>query len=437
MGIFNMSANEGGMLAKRRAIEALRNGVPNSDAVRQLGCKQQAIEDRFRETLAGIGESGHEHGMLVSGDFGVGKSHLLAYLEHIALEQGFVCSRVAVSKETPLFDLNKILTAAVDGAKVPGRTGRLIEELELAEKRKTEAFGDFFGWVARSAYQGSLHGIFQASLVAYIESRDPELKSSIEAFWAGDRILASRIKAGLREIGKREYTGFRTPRVAEIPPQRLRFLVEMIRGAGYPGWVVLLDEIELVASYAILQRGRSYAELARWLRIADNPGLVTVATVTPDFATRVISTHGKQDCDNVPPRLRARPRLESIADSAVEGMDQLTSQCMPLQTPNDGEVHTAIETLRKLYSEAYGWDAPDHRPMAGGVSAQNRMRYKVRAAINEWDLKRLFPDSRPEIQSDEYQVSYEEQPDHDPEAQAGDWADDTPAVFRSPGASDG
>lgn len=437
MGIFNMLANEDGMLAKRRAIEALRNGVPNSDAVRQLGCNQRAIEDRFRETLVGTDGSANDCGMLVSGDFGVGKSHLLAYLEHIALEQGFVCSRVAVSKETPLYDLNKILTSAVDSATVPGRTGRLIEELELAEKRQTEAFGDFFGWVASSAYQGSLHGIFQASLVAYIESRDPELKASIEAFWAGDRILASRIKAGLREIGKREYAGFRAPKAAELPPQRLRFLVEMIRGAGYSGWVVLLDEIELVASYAILQRGRSYAELARWLGIADNPGLVTVATVTPDFATRVISAHGKQDCDNVPPRLRARPRYESIADSAVAGMDQLTSQCMALQTPSDGEVHTAIETLRKLYSEAYGWDAPDHRPMAGGVSAQNRMRYKVRAAINEWDLKRLFPDSRPEIQSEEYQVSYEEQPDLDPEAEAGDWAGDTSAISKSPEASDG
>ena len=254
-----MPANEDGTLAKRRAIEALRNGVPNGDAVRQLGCKQQAIEDRFRELLAdvaaGVEFPAHREGMLVSGDFGVGKSHLLAYLEHIALEEGFVCSRVAVSKETPLFDLSKVLKAAVDCAKVPGRAGRLIEELELSAKRDTEAFRRFFGWAASSSFGQSLHGVFQASLVAYVESKDPELKSGIEGFWAGDRIRVSLIKAGLREIGKREYTGFRAPRLTEIPPQRLRFLVEMIKGAGYGGWVILLDEIELVASYSILQRG--------------------------------------------------------------------------------------------------------------------------------------------------------------------------------------
>ena len=43
-------------------------------------------------------------------------------------------------------------------------------------------------------------------------------------------------------------------------------------------------------------------------------------------------------------------------------------------------------------------NAPRHRPASGGASAQRRMRYSVRAAINEWDIKRLYPDSRPQIE---------------------------------------
>ena len=53
-------------------------------------------------------------GMLVAGDFGTGKSHLLGYLESQALAQNFVCSRVVVSKETPLFDMDKMYKAAVE-----------------------------------------------------------------------------------------------------------------------------------------------------------------------------------------------------------------------------------------------------------------------------------------------------------------------------------
>ena len=35
----------------RRAIEALRAGVPSRDAVQALGCEQLAIEEQFRAQL--------------------------------------------------------------------------------------------------------------------------------------------------------------------------------------------------------------------------------------------------------------------------------------------------------------------------------------------------------------------------------------------------
>lgn len=36
----------------RRALEALRNGVPNRDAVTALGCNQPEVERRFDAQLA-------------------------------------------------------------------------------------------------------------------------------------------------------------------------------------------------------------------------------------------------------------------------------------------------------------------------------------------------------------------------------------------------
>ena len=41
----------GGYVEQRRAIEALRAGVPNRDAVRVLGCDQPRIEERFKKQL--------------------------------------------------------------------------------------------------------------------------------------------------------------------------------------------------------------------------------------------------------------------------------------------------------------------------------------------------------------------------------------------------
>src|SRR5262245_32285490 len=110
-------------IAARRAIEALRAGVPNRDAVLALGCEQPVIEERFREQLQTARESVkagvQTPGLLIAGDFGTGKSHLLEYLQHIALEERFVCSKVVISKETPLYDPTKFYRSAIRSAVVP------------------------------------------------------------------------------------------------------------------------------------------------------------------------------------------------------------------------------------------------------------------------------------------------------------------------------
>src|SRR5579862_1166358 len=74
-------------LQARRAIEALRAGVPNHEAVKALGITAPAIEDRFVELLSQIQQAGAEPvnpaGFLVAGEFGSGKSHLLEYCRRL------------------------------------------------------------------------------------------------------------------------------------------------------------------------------------------------------------------------------------------------------------------------------------------------------------------------------------------------------------------
>ena len=117
---------------RRRALEALRAGVPNRDAVMVLGSMQQGVDDRFTELLAavdGLPDGAAPGGMLVGGGFGSGKSHALEHLSHMALSEGFVVSKVVVSKETPLHDPTKMYRAAIEAAKVPGRPGSAIDEI--------------------------------------------------------------------------------------------------------------------------------------------------------------------------------------------------------------------------------------------------------------------------------------------------------------------
>ena len=406
-------AEENHTLTSRQALEALRNGVPNSEAVKILGCNQPSAVSQFEDMLTRAADRDDPPpgalGMLVSGDFGSGKSHLLTHLERQALSRGFVCSKVAISKETPLYDLGKVFKSAVDNGQMPDRSGRLIEELGQALNPNSQEYDVFFHWVDDTRSNG-LSQIFPASLLVHKRSIDLELNSEIEYFWAGDRIKVSRIKDGLRQIGQMQNYPFYAPKAAELPPQRLRFVTELVKAAGYKGWVVLLDEIELVGSYSILQRGRSYAELSRWLGQAVDepyPGLVVVGTVTVDFVPAIISPEGeKKDRYYVPARLETR--YGDIVARAETGMCLLERECTPLNPPTDVEVRETVEKLREIYSAAYDWDAPPLQEAPAGAAHQNRMRYKVRASINKWDLLRLYPDSRPETEGDEFRHKYEE-----------------------------
>ena len=433
--MLNQSEN-GRMINARLALEALRNGVPNREAVKILGCNQTNAVKRFEEMLRdsadGASLSRNALGMLVSGDFGTGKSHLLAHLEHLALSRGFVCSTVAISKETPLYDLAKVFKSAMDNGRLPDHKGRLMEELGQALKPDSQAYADFFKW-ANGTETNLLHQIFPASLLVHERSNDLALNSEIENFWAGDKIYVSRVKQGLREIGQFKSYSFRAPRVRDLPPQRLRYMIELIRAAGYKGWVVMLDEIELMGQFSRLQRGRSYAELSRWMgRAADQqyPGLVVVGTVSDDFAREIISIGGsKKDRDYVEDNLKARFDV-NIASHARTGMDLLEKSCTSLIPPSDDDFRGTMEKLRSIYAAAYDWETPALPLPERGAGAQNRMRYIVRAAINEWDLRRLYPDHNPETEMQEYNPSYDENPDLERESK--DDIGDSPSMLPPP-----
>jgi hypothetical protein len=113
----------GELVAQRRAVEALRSGVPSWDAVAALGSGQPEAEDRFTALLEQAGEQGRPaasaQGLLLGGGFGAGKSHLLTHLGHLAMSSGFVVSTVVISKETPLHDPVKVFRAAIDPHMTP------------------------------------------------------------------------------------------------------------------------------------------------------------------------------------------------------------------------------------------------------------------------------------------------------------------------------
>jgi hypothetical protein len=402
------------MVTGRRAIEALRNGVPNSDAVRFLGTHQPMVEERFErllDQLTADAEPGRQApGILVSGGFGSGKSHVLEYLDHLARARDFVVSHVVVSKETPLYDPARLFRSAVESAIVPGRHGVAIQEIALSLHEDSQTYADFTRWA--NELGSALAPIFPATLLLHERlNNDPELVEQIRSFWAGDPLPVSVVRRALRQIGEAAAFSVKSVPGRYLSEQRFRFVSGLIHAAGYAGWVLLLDEVELIGRYSLLQRGRSYAQLARWLGHVDGaaiPGLAAVAAITDDFALNVLDE--KHDRDYVGARFRDRGSEEDLltAARAETGMRLIIAEAIRLDPPTDGTLRLTYERIRAVHAVAYAWDPPEIE--VGEVALSRRMRSHVRRWIHEWDLARLYPGTRTQTQEQEFTLSYGEDP---------------------------
>jgi hypothetical protein len=210
----------------RRAIEALRAGVPNRDAVKVLGCNQPDIEQRFRAYLLTQVSESEEYkpqSLLVQGDFGSGKSHLLEFLMLLALQQNFVCSRIVISKETPLFDPVKMFKTAVKNAVVPDKRGDALTEIATRLDTHSVQYKDFY--IRLNQQETDMDQRFAATLFLYERMPyEPGLSNRLIRFWSGEKIGASEIKKYLRAC--REPVSFKMSSVPQrdLALQRFRFV---------------------------------------------------------------------------------------------------------------------------------------------------------------------------------------------------------------------
>jgi hypothetical protein len=371
-------------LVLRTAFEALRAGVPNRAAVLLLGSVEDALEDRFEAGLSRVWEQAATPGLLFAGGFGAGKSHLLGFLREVALRRNFVVSTVSISKETPLSSPLAVFAAALRTTIVPGHADDAMT-VALAElQRRPGAVQDLELLV--STPDARLSPIFAAMLHLLSRQLAPELLRRMEIFLAGGKLPGPMLRQALAQAGARGTFDLARITEASLALQRERFAPLLFRAAGFAGWCVLLDEVELIGRYAPLQRARAYAELARWLGLGDAarlPGLFVAGAITDDFASEVIN--GRQDDEKLPDKLRLKG-LPAQADLALAAMRAIETAPV-LHKPAEADLLRHAETLRRGYAKAYGWATP--LPEIGERRANRTMRHHIRGWITQWDVLRL------------------------------------------------
>ena len=157
-----------------------------------------------------------------------------------------------------------------------------------------------------------------ASLHLYersVELADDELLARVIDWWAGEKLAPTDVKAGLRKLRAQQAFDVKAVKAADLIPHRIALVANVIKAVGFSGWLILLDEVELIGRYSRLQRAKSYAELARWFGSGTGaaPSLACIATVTGDFTAKVLDggSDGLDDRQRVPEFLRGRNKTGS------------------------------------------------------------------------------------------------------------------------------
>ena len=149
--------------------------------------------------------------------------------------------------------------------------------------------------------------------------------------------------------------------------------------------------------------------------------------VAEDMAgvNRIILDKAVSDVELIPKRLRQKATADAdvLAAAAEVGMRIIEREQIALQPPDRDTLDRIYARLKALHGEAHGWDPPDVEGLERLPS--NRMRQYVRAWINEWDLRRLDPEFRPDTVVSELALDYREDAALDDDV-PGDGGDDAP-----------
>lgn len=318
-------------IAARSAIEALRAGVPNRAAIQLLGSDEDALRQDFLGRLGRCEPALHDgrqvEGMILEGAFGAGKSHQLGYFEELARQQNFVVSQVPISKETPLFDPARLFAAAVRSAVVPNAIDDVMTAVMTSLSSNSDSYDALEYWTTAEVQKARLSPLF-AALLHLIPRSGPDEHARMARFFGGGKLGVTVAKGWLRVVGASKLFDLKAGRESDLALQRIRFAPRLLRAAGYSGWCVLLDEVELIGRYSPLQRGRSYAELVGWLGLDDErwfPGIVAVAAVSDDIHDFL---NQKRDGELIPPRLEERglARQSAMAKKGIEWLERHQSR---------------------------------------------------------------------------------------------------------------
>lgn len=283
---------------RQEIVDALRRGTVPANGLDQLAVGL----DRFRgaldeelDTVAGGGSVVKA----VRGEYGTGKTFFARHLSEAALRRGFAAAEVQISEtETPLHKLETVyrrITESLRTASVPPSAFRAVLDSWLFTLEDDALSADpSLDPSNVEALDAAVTKLLDERLAA-VSAKTPAFAQALRGYRAatasGDAAIADGLAAWL---GGQPHVAAAAKRAAGIKGDLDHFgamaflqgLLLVLRDAGHPGLLVVLDEVETLQRMRADVRDKALNALRQLMDEIDAgrfPGLYLVLTGTPAF----------------------------------------------------------------------------------------------------------------------------------------------------------
>ena len=359
----------------RHIIEALRSGIPSRAVGQDFSEARPRIMKEISDRLDQVCDQGKSNGMIISGKYGEGKTHLLNTVFNLAHSNSMVVSYLSLSKETPMDKLYLVYQKIIRNTYLPmRRQPGFMHELEKVSANSPIA-NEMLLYAAKQLETDKLYYLFRS----YLNTEDSDEKFLLQADLEGDFIANAPLKKIYRRIFNQPVkynTNFTKTRHCG---DYFSFMSHLFLQMGYHGWVILIDETELMGRLGKKARLNAYRNMAQFLLPEKCPeSAFTIFALSASYTEDVIE--GKHEYENLEAIYpNEQEPIKTVLDLLVRA-----PQLLPLTKE---EVNEVLCKIQDFHGKAYGW-TPNLSVASLAESTQAGgylLRTKIRAAIEFLD----------------------------------------------------
>ena len=362
----------------RHIIEALRSGVPSREVGEYFSEARPGMRAKIASRLQAAREENKSGGMIFKGKYGEGKTHMLHTAFTMAAENNMVVSMVALGKETPMekpWELYRKLIANtwLPGARQPGFREK-VEELTAGSSLTSEL-------LAYTATQLDTNKLYFL-LAAMTRTQDEDERAAFMADLEGDYAGQPLIKRSYRRISGSPARFSENFSKTKHWRDYYCFMSHFFHQLGYDGWVILLDEAELIGRMGKKTRMKSYLRIQDFLK--PDPRLentVTLLAFSESYQADVIEK--RKEFQGVKDIL-GEGTEEARAAEAVLNAFLTAPELSPLSRE---EVLQVLRDIEQFHALAYNWqpNVPEEEIYRATEKGGYLLRTKLRGAIELLD----------------------------------------------------